>query len=107
MSNAGRSSGSSDEEYERQMDEALEAYTEGEIDRLLQRAMQPAVPRPPPVVHRRAVITRDHVAAHQRLYDDYFAEQPRFNANMLRRYFRIRRNCICNAPEFRTLTLEL
>ena len=38
MINVGGSNGSSDEEYERQMDEALEAYTEGEIDRLLQRA---------------------------------------------------------------------
>ena len=91
MSNAGGSSDSSDEEYERKMDEALEAYTSGEIDRLIQSALQPAVPRPRPIVHRRAVIARDHVAAHQWLYDDYFAEQLRFNANLFRWRFRMRK----------------
>ena len=94
MSNAGGSScsnGGDAEEYERQMNEALEAYTYVEMNRLIQRALQPAVPRPRPFVRRRAVIDRDHIAAHQRLYDDYFAEHPRFGANLFRRRFRMRK----------------
>ena len=63
-----------------------------EINQLIQRALQPqqsAVPRP--IVHRRAVVDRDHVAAHQRLYEDYFAPEPRFGANHFRRRFRMSR----------------
>ncbi|XP_047978860.1 uncharacterized protein LOC125220759 [Salvia hispanica] len=77
MSNAGGSGEDAEEEFEWQVLEELEAYTTREAERLLERALQPRVPRPRPVVHRRAVTDRDHVAAHQRLYDDYFAEQPR------------------------------
>ncbi|KAG6410867.1 hypothetical protein SASPL_128938 [Salvia splendens] len=88
------------------MNEALEAYTNREIDQWMQRALQPAVPRPRPVVHLRAVIDRDHVAAHQRLYEDYFAQEPRFNANLFRHHFRMSRSLfmrIVNALEQRYL----
>ena len=97
MSNAGGSSGGSGgdaEEYERRMNEALEAYMNREMERYMQRALQPAVPCPRPVVHRRTVIDRDHVAAHQRLYDDYFSENLRFGANLFRRRFRMRRELL-------------
>ena len=94
MSNAGGSSGGSGgdaEEYERRMNEAMNAYMNHEMERYMLRVEQQAIPRPPRVIHRRAVIDRDHVAAHQRLYDDYFSENPRFPANMFRRRFRMRR----------------
>ena len=91
ISNAGGSGKDAEEEFEWQVLEELEAYTTREAERLLERALQPRVPRPRPVVHRRAVTDRDHVAAHQRLYDDYFAEQPRFGDNLFRRRFRMSR----------------
>ena len=97
MSNAGGSSGGSGgsggdaKEYEWRMNETMEAYMNREIERYMRRVEHQAVPRPPPVVHRRAVIDRDHVTTHQRLYDDYFAPDPRFPANMFRRRFRMRR----------------
>ena len=61
MTYAGGSSGGSGgdtEEYERQMNEAMEAYMNRELERYMRRVEQQAVPRPPPVVHRRAVIDR-------------------------------------------------
>ena len=74
------------------MNEAMEAYMNRGMERYMRMVEQQAIPRPPPpVVHHRAVIDRDHVAAHQRLYEDYFAEYPRFPANMFRRRFRMRR----------------
>ena len=60
----------------------LQAVTSREINRVLQAAMQqqqPAVPRP---IHRRAIVPRDHITAHHRLYADYFAPQPRFGDNL-------------------------
>lgn len=73
------------------MNEAMEAYMNRGMERYMRMVEQQAIPRPPRVVHHRAVIDRDHVAAHQRLYEDYFAEYPRFPANMFRRRFRMRR----------------
>ena len=83
------SGGDAEEEFEWQVLEELEAYTIHEAERLLERALQPPPPVPRPVVHRQAVIDREHVAEHQRLYDDYFTEQPRFGDNLFRRRFRI------------------
>ena len=73
------------------MNEAMEAYMNRGMERYMRMVEQQAIPRPLRVVHHRAVIDRDHVAAHQRLYDDYFAENPWFPANMFRRRFRMRR----------------
>ena len=94
MSNAGGSGGGSGgdaEEYERKMNEAMNAYMNREMERYMRMVEQQAIPRPPRVVHHGAVIDRDHVVAHQRLYDDYISENPRFPANMFRRRFRMRR----------------
>ena len=77
MSNAGGSSGGSGgdaEEYERRMNEAMNAYMNREMERYMRRVEQQAIPRPPRVVHRRVVIDRDHVAAHQRLCRLLFRE---------------------------------
>ena len=63
MSNAGGSGGDV-EEYERRMNEAMNAYMNREMERYMRRVEQQAIPRPPRVVHRRAMIDRDHVAAH-------------------------------------------
>ncbi|XP_047942625.1 uncharacterized protein LOC125189386 [Salvia hispanica] len=64
----------------------LRAVTSREINRALQAAMQqqqqPAVPRP---VHRRTYIPRDHIAAHHRLYADYFAPQSRMREDAVGR----------------------
>ena len=40
---------------------------------------------------RRPNLPRDRVAAHQRLYEDYFSQSPLYNAQMFRRRFRMRR----------------
>ena len=85
-------SGGDGEEFKRRLNEEFDTYMSREVNRLIQRALQqqqPAVPRP--IVHRRAVVDRDHVAAHQRLYEDYFAPEPRFGANLFRRRFRMSR----------------
>ena len=74
---ASDSGGDADES--RRIKEELRAYTSAEINRLvnkhLRQQQQLAVPCP---IHHRTVIRRDHIGAHQRLFDDYFAEEPRF-----------------------------
>ncbi|XP_047978830.1 uncharacterized protein LOC125220726 [Salvia hispanica] len=49
---------------------------------------QEQVPRP---IRRRKSVRREHVLAHQRLFEDYFAEHPRWDAPVFRRRFRMRR----------------
>ncbi|XP_047966026.1 protein ALP1-like [Salvia hispanica] len=49
---------------------------------------QEQVPRP---IRRRTSVRREHVLAHQRLFEDYFAEHPRWGAPVFRRRFRMRR----------------
>ncbi|XP_047949667.1 uncharacterized protein LOC125195573 [Salvia hispanica] len=84
------SSGASD--WRQIVRDELRAVTSRELNRALQTAMQqqqqPAVPRP---IHCRTYIPRDRIAAHHRLYADYFAPQPRFGDNLFRRRFRMRR----------------
>ncbi|XP_047949580.1 uncharacterized protein LOC125195478 [Salvia hispanica] len=58
----------------------------GAIDRLLRQRQQAAVPRP---IHRRHHVPRYHNLAHIRLYQDYFAPQPRFGDAIFRRRFRM------------------
>ncbi|XP_047941042.1 uncharacterized protein LOC125188307 [Salvia hispanica] len=73
----------------------------------MQQQHQPAVPRP---IHRRIYIPRDHIAAHHRLYADYFAPQPRFGDNLFRRRFSMRRElflCIVGALERRHLYFRM
>ncbi|XP_047948874.1 uncharacterized protein LOC125194672 [Salvia hispanica] len=103
MADAGGSGGDVDD-VRRRINEEMRAYTSGEINQLIQAALQqqqPAVPRP---IRHRAIVPRDHIAAHQRLYDDYFAEQPRFGDNFFRRRFRMHSDLfmrIVNALEHR------
>ncbi|XP_047978689.1 uncharacterized protein LOC125220573 [Salvia hispanica] len=62
-----------------------------------------------PIRRRRRYIPRNHAGGHDRLFADYFAEEPRYPANVFRRRFRMRRSLflpIVNAlsaryPEFR------
>ncbi|XP_047942773.1 uncharacterized protein LOC125189549 [Salvia hispanica] len=72
----------------RRIDEELWAYTSAEINRLVQEHLhqpeQPAVPHP---IHHRVVVPRDH----QRLFDDYFAEEPWIGESFLWRRFRMQR----------------
>ena len=74
----------------RRINEEVLAYTFAEINRLVQEHLnqqqQPTVPRP---IHHRTVVTCDHLDAHQRLLDDYLAEQPWFGETFFRRRFRI------------------
>ncbi|XP_047979474.1 uncharacterized protein LOC125221398 [Salvia hispanica] len=74
-------------------DDELDLAVQAAIDRRIrqrQRRQQAAaaVPRP---IHRRRHVPRDHIAAHQRLYEDYFAPEPRFGDALFRRRFRMHR----------------
>ncbi|XP_047978692.1 uncharacterized protein LOC125220578 [Salvia hispanica] len=85
-SGGGASDSDSDSENE------LDVAVEGAVDRLLrqrqQRRQQATVPRP---IYRRHHGPWDHIAAHIRLYRDYFAPQPRFGDALFRRRFRMHR----------------
>ncbi|XP_042029752.1 uncharacterized protein LOC121776627 [Salvia splendens] len=95
-------SGADGDDLSRRIREEIRAYTSTEINRLMREALQqqqPAVPRP---IQHRAVVHRDHVATNQQLFDDYFAEQPRFGDNFIRWRFMMHRDlfmCIVNALE--------
>ena len=52
------------------------------------RAMQEQVPRP---IRHRTYIRREHDVAHQRLFEDYFADEAWWGPTVFRRRFRIRR----------------
>ncbi|XP_047962012.1 uncharacterized protein LOC125206833 [Salvia hispanica] len=82
--------GSSAVDWRQIVRDELRAVTSREINRALQAAMQqqqqPSVPRP---IRRRTTIPRDRIAAHHRLYADYFAPEPRFGDNLFRRRFRM------------------
>ncbi|XP_047943198.1 uncharacterized protein LOC125190041 [Salvia hispanica] len=59
------------------------------------------VPRP---IRRRKYVPREHDVAHERLFADYFAEQPRWGPNVFHRRFRMSRDlflCIVHALEGR------
>ena len=81
-----------DDDPMQRIDDKLWERTSAEIDRLLephmQQQSQPVVPRP--IQHQRTV-ARDHVSAHQRLFDDYFVEEPRWGEPFFRRHFRMHR----------------
>ena len=81
-------SGGDADDTRRRINEELRAYTSAKISRLIQEHLQqqPAIPRP---IHHRVVVPRDNVAAHQQLFDDYFAEQPRFGKNFSWQCFRM------------------
>ncbi|XP_042050006.1 uncharacterized protein LOC121795529 [Salvia splendens] len=78
----------------RRINEELRAYMSADINRLIQEHLcqqqqqQPTVPRH---IHHLAVVPWDHVGAHQRLYDDYFAKQLRFGETFFRQRFRMHR----------------
>lgn len=75
-----------------------------DINRVMERAMfafdnqilasfraileQEQVPRP---VRHRTSVRREHGLAHQRLFKDYFADEPRWGPMFFRRRFRMRR----------------
>ncbi|XP_047942768.1 uncharacterized protein LOC125189544 [Salvia hispanica] len=71
-------------------DDELDLAVQEAIDRRIRQRQQAAaaVPRP---IHRRRHVPRDHIAAHIRLYEDYFAPQPRFGDALFRRRFRMHR----------------
>ncbi|XP_047962030.1 uncharacterized protein LOC125206853 [Salvia hispanica] len=83
---ASDSDGFSDDEF----DLAVQAAIDRRIRQRQQRRQQAAaaVPRP---IHRRRHVPRDHIAAHHRLYADYFAPEPRFGDALFRRRFRMHR----------------
>ena len=100
---SGSGSGAGGDDVRRRIKERLRSVTSREINRVLQAALQrqrqPAVHRP---IHRRVIVPQDHITAHHRLYEDYFAPEPRFGENMFRRRFRMRRPlflCIVGALE--------
>ncbi|XP_047949283.1 uncharacterized protein LOC125195131 [Salvia hispanica] len=54
-----------------------------------QAAAAEQIPRP---IRRRTFVCREHDVAHQRLFTDYFAEQPRWGPTVFHRRFRMRRD---------------
>ncbi|XP_047965225.1 uncharacterized protein LOC125209681 [Salvia hispanica] len=82
-------------------------YISRRIQSEIARMQQPPPQRP--IRRRRRYIPRDHTGAHDRLFADYFAEEPRYPADVFRRRFGMRRSLflrIVNAlsaryPEFR------
>ncbi|XP_047949313.1 uncharacterized protein LOC125195167 [Salvia hispanica] len=83
---ASDSDGFSDDELDLAVQEAIDRRIRQRQQRRQQAAA--AVPRP---IHRRRHVPRDHIAAHIRLYEDYFAPQPRFGDALFRRRFRMHR----------------
>ncbi|XP_047965270.1 uncharacterized protein LOC125209728 [Salvia hispanica] len=85
----GSGGGASDSDGD--SDNELDLAVQEAIDRLPRQRQQaaPAVPRP---IHRRRHVPRDHIAAHIRLHEDYFAPQPRFGDALFRRRFRMHRH---------------
>ena len=51
------------------------------------------IPRP---IQRRTFVRREHDVAHQRMFADYFAEQPRWGPTIFHRHFRMRRDLFAN-----------
>ena len=54
-------------------------------------AIESRGPRRRGIVPGHAVIDRDRVEGHNRLYQDYFAETPKYSLQKFRRRFRMRR----------------
>ena len=52
-------------------------------------AVEARVPRP---IRRRTFVPREHDVAHERLFADYFAENPRWGPNVFHRRFRMSRD---------------
>ncbi|XP_047949257.1 uncharacterized protein LOC125195104 [Salvia hispanica] len=84
MGDAGGSgvggSGRDADHFGRRFNEELAAYTPAEINRLIQRALQPQQPAVPRPIFHQGLVDRNHVGAHKRLYEDYFAPEPRHDA---------------------------
>ncbi|XP_042047230.1 uncharacterized protein LOC121793100 [Salvia splendens] len=103
-SGSGAGGGGWDSEASRQIRKQIRAYTSAEINRMMMAVSQQQQPVIPRSIQHRAVVPRDHVAAQQRLFEDYFSEQPRFGDNFFRRHFRMNRDLfmrIVNALERR------
>nr|XP_043638348.1 uncharacterized protein LOC122609363 [Erigeron canadensis] len=48
--------------------------------------------QPAPIIHRRVSVDRDRIEAHARLMRNYFADEPRYNARLFRKRFRMTKN---------------
>ncbi|XP_047983804.1 uncharacterized protein LOC125224449 [Salvia hispanica] len=92
MASSGAGGSGAGDSEGRRINEELQAAMTGAIDRLLREAMQrqqhAAIPRP---IRCRAIVPRDHIAAHHRLFEEYFAPEPRFGDALFRRCFRMQR----------------
>ncbi|XP_047962069.1 uncharacterized protein LOC125206897 [Salvia hispanica] len=69
-------------------DNELDLAVEEAINDCSGRGSSGGIPWP---IHRRRHVPRDHIAAHIRLYEDYFVPQPRFGDVLFRRRFRMHR----------------
>ena len=58
----------------------------------MQREAAAAVARVPRPIRRRMYVPREHDVAHERLFEDYFFEQPRWGPNVFHRRFRMSRD---------------
>ncbi|XP_047965898.1 uncharacterized protein LOC125210383 [Salvia hispanica] len=62
------------------------------MEREREAAEQAAAAQIPRPIRRRTFVPREHDIAHQRLFADYFAEQPRWGPTVFHRRFRMRRD---------------
>ncbi|XP_047943145.1 uncharacterized protein LOC125189982 [Salvia hispanica] len=67
-------------------DATMECLAEMERERAAEAAR---IPRP---IRRRTFVPREHDVAHQRLFADYFAKQPRWGPTVFHHHFRMRRD---------------
>ncbi|XP_047943190.1 uncharacterized protein LOC125190032 [Salvia hispanica] len=70
-------------------DSVNDATTECLTQMERERAAAARIRRP---IRRRTFVPREHGVAHQRLFADYFAEQPRWGPRVFHRRFRMRRD---------------
>ncbi|XP_047948846.1 uncharacterized protein LOC125194642 [Salvia hispanica] len=71
----------------------FDAVNEAKAECLAQmQREQAAVARVPRPIRRRTYVPREHDVAHERLFADYFAENPRWGPNVFHRRFRMSRD---------------
>ncbi|XP_047965716.1 uncharacterized protein LOC125210188 [Salvia hispanica] len=70
----------------------FDAVNEAKAECLAQMQREEAEARVPRPIRRRTYVPREHDVAHERLFADYFAENPRWGPSVFHRRFRMSRD---------------